>query len=98
MQTAELNLKSLYLLSEDLAEDFAQQVSRAVEDCRQRPSLAKKREVHLRLIITPHPDDADDVLIHPVTTSKTPARQTDPVRARRTRLNQLQFDFDDGDL
>ena len=45
------------------------------------------------LVITPHPEDADDVLIDPVTTRKTPARKVEPIRARRTSRNQLQFDF-----
>jgi len=98
MQTTELSLRSLHLLSPGLADDFAQQLQAAVIDCRQRPSLAQKREVTIKLAVTPHPEDPDDVSILPVTTSKTPARKIDPVRARRTRANQLQFDFDTEDF
>lgn len=93
MQTTELSLQTLHQLSPDLAADFQQQLEAAVLDCKQRPSLAEKREVSLKLTITPHPEDPDDVSIQPVTVRKTPARKIDPVRARRTPKNQLQFDF-----
>lgn len=93
MQTATLTLQSLHQLSEDLAEDFSQQLEAAVADCKQRPSLAKKREVKLTLTIYPDPNDPDDVLIEPVTTRRTPARTIQAVRARRTARNQLQSDF-----
>jgi len=93
MSTTELSLKSLHLLSPGLADDFQQQLEAAVQDCKQRPSLPDKREVTLRLAVTPHPEDPDDVAIQPVTTRKTPARKIDPIRARRTPKNQLQFDF-----
>jgi hypothetical protein len=95
MQSTELSLKSLHLLSPGLADDFQQQLEAAVQDCRQRPSLADKREVTIKLTVTPHPEDPDDVAIQPVTTRKTPARKIDPIRARRTPKNQLQFDFAD---
>ena len=95
MQTTELTLRSLHLLSSGLAEDFAQQLDAAVSDCKQRPSLSAKREITLKLTIIPHPEDPDDVLIEPITTRKMPARKIEPIRARRTRRNQLQFDFQD---
>jgi len=98
MDTAQLNLRSLYLLSSGLDSDFREQLEAAVLDCKQRPSLAEKREITLRLTITPHPMDPDDVLIQPVTTRKTPARKNEPIRARRTGQNQLQFDFQEQDL
>lgn len=91
--TAELSLKTLWQLSPDLADDFQQQLEAAVADCKQRPSLAVKREVKLTLTITPHPQDPDDVEIQPVTQRKTPARKIDIIRARRTPRNQLQFDY-----
>ncbi|MBD3674376.1 MAG: hypothetical protein HUJ26_12700 [Planctomycetaceae bacterium] len=94
MDTTELTLKSLHLLSPDLAADFQEQLEAAVRDCQQRPSLSKKREVTIKLAVTPHPSDPDDVEIEPVMTSKTPARKLEVVRARRTSRNQLQFDFD----
>lgn len=97
MQTATLTLETLHMLSGGLADDFKQQIESAVQDCRQRPSLADKREVTLKLTITPHPEDPDDVLIQPVTTRKMLARRIEAVRARRTQKNQLQFDFDAGE-
>lgn len=97
MQTCELSLKTLHQLSPGLADDFQQQLESAVADCKQRPSLADKREVVLKLTITPHPEDPDDVSIQPVTVRKTPARKIDPIRARRTPKNQLQFDFREED-
>lgn len=98
MHTTQLTLKSLHLLSAGLAEDFQQQLEAAVQDCRQRPALADKREVTIKFTIIPDPEDADDVLIHPVTTRKTPGRKIQPIRARRTAKNQLQFDFVDDEL
>lgn len=98
MNTTQLDLKSLHLLSDGLREDFAQQIEAAVQDCKQRPSLAAKREITLKLTITPHPEDPDDVLIQPVTTRKMPARKIESIRARRSASNQLQFDFADEDL
>lgn len=93
MQTTELSLRTLHQLSPGLADDFQQQLEAAVLDCKQRPSLAEKREVSIKLTVTPHPEDPDDVSIQPVTVRKTPARKIDPIRARRTPKNQLQFDF-----
>lgn len=98
MQSATLTLETIHLLGPELAEDFRQQLDLAIADCRQRPALAKKREVHLRLEITPHPQDLDDVLIQPITTRKTPARIIQPVRGRRGRQDQLQFDFPEQDV
>jgi hypothetical protein len=98
INSSELTLVTLWRLSSELEEDFRQQLEAAVADCKQRPSLAEKREVCLKLTITPHPQDPDDVLIAPVTTRKTPCRKIQAVRARRTSRNQLQFDWNpDGD-
>lgn len=93
MDTATLTLETIHHLSPDLAEDFRQQLDYAVADCRQRPALAKAREVTIKLAITPHPQDPDDVLIEPVTTRKTPARVIGPIRGRRGRNDQLLFDI-----
>ena len=93
MQTTDLTLKSLHLMSPGLADDFEQQLRAAVTNCQQRPSLANERKVTITIGLKPHPEDPDDVLIQPVTTSKTPARKIDTIRARRARNNQLQFDF-----
>jgi hypothetical protein len=93
-QTAVLTLETLHYLSEGLRADFDQQLAAAVADCKIRPAINKPREIKLLLRIKPHPQDADDVLIEPVTTTKTPARAVDPIRARRSAKGQLQFDFD----
>lgn len=93
MKTATLLLENLHLLSDELKRDFEEQMKTAVADCRKRPAFAKARTVKLEIKITPHPDDSDDVLIEPVTTLKTPARKLDPIRARRSRSDQLLFDF-----
>ena len=69
-----------------------------VADCRKRPGLAKHRTVKVEIKIKPHPQDPDDVVIEPVTTSRTPAKALDPIRGRCTRRNQLQFEFDDAEL
>jgi len=92
-KTAALKLETLHLVSDDLKSDFERQLATAVADCRQRPGHGKARKVRLELKIIPHPDDADDVLITPVNTLTIPAREFDPKRARRTRKDQLQFDF-----
>lgn len=99
MKTAALSLETLYLLSEDLTADFSEQMRTAVSDCRRRPADNKFRTVQVTLRLKPHPDDADDVLIEPVTTLKTPARKLDSIRARRSKQDQLQFDFlEDGEV
>jgi hypothetical protein len=94
MKTGTLTLSNLHLLSESLDDDFRQQLEAAVIDCRQRPSLAERREVTLKMVITPDPEDPDNVIIEPVTTRKTPARKIMPIKGRRTPKNQIQFDFE----
>ncbi len=99
MRTEELTLGTLHRLSEGLTSDFTQQLQAAVEDCRQRPALAEMRTITIKLEVAPHPEDPEDVIIRPVTTRKMPARKIDPIRARRTMHNQLQFDWvDEGDI
>lgn len=39
-------------------------------------------------------NDPEDVLIHPVVTSKQPAVELEVHRARASRTNQLKFDYD----
>lgn len=91
--TATLTLETLHIVSDELAQNFDQQMAIAVADCRQRPSQTDKRTVTIKVAIQPHPDDPDDVLIEPVTTLHVPSRKIDSLRARRTRADQLQFDF-----
>lgn len=94
MNTAALTLETLHLLSDDLKQDFAEQMRVAVADCRKRPAFKKARTVKIEIRIEPHIEDPDDVMIYPITTLKTPARQLDPIRARRSKQDQLQFDFE----
>lgn len=98
MSTSTLTLATLHQLSPTLADDFAQQLEAAIADCRQRPSLAKKRTITLRLDITPSPSDPDNVMIHPITQRKTPVREIERIEARRTPKNQLQFDWQPEDF
>lgn len=58
-QVAQVTLETLHLLSPGLAADFTDQLEAAVADCRQRPALAQKREVTIKLTIKPHPEDPD---------------------------------------
>jgi hypothetical protein len=46
VNTTTLALNTLHLLSSGLAEDFEQQVTATVQNCRQRPSLAAKDRSH----------------------------------------------------
>ena len=93
MDVAELTLATLHRLSPELNEDFAEQLEALVLDCKQRPGMPDKREIKITLKIWPDPEDVDDVLIQPVTTTKRPARTLLPVVARRTQRGQLQFDY-----
>lgn len=94
MKTATLKLETLHLIP-GLGEDFDKQVESLVADCKTRPGVSKERTLKLELKIEPHEEDADDVWIRPVITSKRPSTMVDPIRGRRTRSGQLQFDFAD---
>jgi hypothetical protein len=92
MAVAALQCSTLHLLP-GVAEDFGDQIKRLVEDCKSRPAIDKPRILKVELRISPHPQDANDVSIEPILTTKSPARRHDPIRARCSRTNQLQFDF-----
>lgn len=94
MKTTTLKLETLYLIP-GLARDFDQQIQSLIEDCKRRPAVPKKRTLKCELSIVPHAEDPEDVLIVPVISSKRPSTEIDPIRGRRTKTNQLQFDFDD---
>lgn len=83
-------LESLHKI-DALKEDFDRQLKAAVEDCRERPGLKQAREVTVKLKIVPHAQDADDVVVHVQTTSKTPTRAIDPYRMQRTMNDGLKF-------
>lgn len=91
-KTATLKLETLHLIPE-LAGDFDQQIASLVADCKARPAIKKKRSLKVEISVEPHPQDPDDVWIYPVVSSKRPATEIDPIRGRRTRAGQLQFDF-----
>jgi len=94
MKTATLTLETLHLIP-GLQADFDQQIEALVADCKRRPAIAKKRTLKVELDIIPHKEDPEDVLIFPVVSTKRPATTIDPIRGRRTRIGQLQFDFAD---
>jgi hypothetical protein len=97
MQTASLTLDTLGKLSTELKDDFEKQLKAAVADCRARPGCSKPRSIHVELKITPSDGDPEDVVIAPVVKSKTPASALVPILARRSKLDQLQFDFEADD-
>jgi hypothetical protein len=94
MKTAILKLETLHHVP-GLSADFNRQIESLVADCKARPGVTKKRSLKVELMIVPHKEDPEDVVILPVISTKRPATEIDPIRGRRTRAGQLQFDFDD---
>lgn len=92
MSTATLKLETLHLIP-GLKQDFDLQIESLVADCKRRPAVGKERSLKVELKIKPHAEDPEDVLIIPVISSKRPSTEIDPIRGRRTRSGQLQFDF-----
>ena len=84
------NLASLHKIG-TLADDFDAQFAAAVRDCRDRPQMDKAREVVLRIKVVPSPSDKDDVIVTPVTTSKTPAREILPYLMQTNSKGQARF-------
>lgn len=97
MTTATLKLETLHLIP-GLKEDFDRQIESLVADCKVRPGVGKPRVLKVTIEIKPHKQDVDDVWISPVIESKRPATAIDPIRGRRTRNGQLQFDFSEDGL
>lgn len=99
MQTDALSLESLHKLDSDLAEMYAELLTEAVQDCKARPNLQKARTVVLSLSMVPVEDDPEDVCLEwnlglkTPSSSKTRNPKRGPVRARRSKTDQLQFDF-----
>lgn len=94
METAVLTLETLHKIP-GLAEDFNAQVEQIIADCKKRPGVSKKRVVKVEIEIKPHGEDAEDVYISPVISSKRPSTVIDTIRGRCTKRNQLMFDFGD---
>lgn len=91
-----LSLKTLHLVSESLVRDFDQKMKAAVADVQQRVSLSAARDVTLKVIIKPHPEDADDVSLTFEVGSKTPSRKHEAIRCMVNPKNhQLRFEFAD---
>lgn len=99
MQTELLTLDKLHLLDSDLVAAFDEQVALAVMDCMARSTLEADRCVTIELRICPVEDDPEDVIIDWDVALRTPAQKRTKkqkrgvIRARRSRLGQLQFDF-----
>jgi hypothetical protein len=87
-----------------LGEDFDALLTAAVRDCKERPAMTKAREIKLTVKVTPHKDDADDVVVQTEVTGKTPARSALPYLMQTTANNGLKFapsspmDPDQGEL
>jgi hypothetical protein len=93
-KTATLKLETLHLIPG--LKDFQLHLERpGLVDGGPRAAVGDERFDLPVEVIEPHPQDAEDVWISPIITSKRPATKIDPVRGRRTRTGQLQFDFAD---
>lgn len=93
MKGKELSLATLHELSEGFSEDFGQQLQAIMADCKERPSIAAKRTIQLKLSVVPHPENPNEVLVEAVASCKVPARKMEPIRAIRSKRNQLLFGF-----
>ncbi len=76
-KTATLKLETLHLIP-GLQEDFDRQIEALVADCKAPPGNTADRALKVELKIRPHKEDAEDVLISPVITSKQPAESPRP--------------------
>lgn len=74
-----------------LAEDFDTLLTQAVRDCKERPAMAKPREIKLTVRVTPSKQEADDVIVQSVVTGKTPAREALPYLMQTTVNDGLKF-------
>jgi len=74
-----------------LAEDLDALLTAAVRDCKERPEMARPREIKLTIRVTPSKQEADDVVVHSVVTAKSPAREALPYLMQTTINNGLKF-------
>ena len=65
-----------------VTKDFNLQLQKIVSDCRKRPSCNEARSINLNIEALPSENDADDVIITCIVSSKIPAAK------------QLQMTFD----
>lgn len=98
-KTAALTLASLHQIDPELADMFKEALGEAVADCKARPGLFKVRRLTIELRMHPVENDPEDVSVEAVVglntpgSSKTRNPKRGPVRARRSKTDQLQFDF-----
>jgi hypothetical protein len=90
MAKALFKLESIHKIGH-LAEDFDALLTQAVRDCKERPAMAKPREIKLTVRVIPSKQSADDVEVHSVVTGKTPAREALPYLMQTTINNGLKF-------
>lgn len=99
MQTAALSLETLHQLDPELAEQYELLLTEATQDIKTRPHLSKARTVVLQLSIVPVEDDPEDACLEWTLGLRTPSSnktrnpKRGPVRVRRSKTDQLQFDF-----
>lgn len=96
MKTSTLETLTLHRLP-GLQEELDSRLREAIRDCTAKSQLKKARVVRVELHFTPAADDENDIFVEPRVSSKFPTQPLKPITARRTRGNQLQFDFDDED-
>lgn len=97
MQTLNVELETLGHLIPDLSTEFAKQLKQLVKSCREASSDPRNRTLTIKVIVKPHPNEPEDVMLTATVGSKSPAKELEVVRARTSRTCQLQFDFDSRD-
>lgn len=78
-----------------LSQDFNTQLSAAVKDCVDRPSIKNKREVKIVVTIEPHLNvdgTCDDVYVHVEVAGKTPAKSVPDYRMTATAKGGLKYE------
>ena len=83
-------LETIYQIGH-LADDFDALLAASVHDCKQRPALAKPREVRITVRITPDKSDPADVVVHAGVGAKMPGREALPYLMQSTAQNGLRF-------
>jgi len=58
------NLRSIHKMR-GVEDEFDRLMSQATQDCLQRPTNTKPRELTIKLKLTPDPSDADNVIVEP---------------------------------
>ena len=74
-----------------LAADFDDFIKASVHDCKERPAMAKPREVRLTVRLEPDKNDPADVIVRSQVTSKIPAREASPYKMQTTVNDGLKL-------